>query len=42
LVTSTSKAIKELQWKPKYSVLDMIKSDYLFRKKLNMLGNKVI
>jgi hypothetical protein len=25
-----------LHWRPRYSVLQMIKSDYLFRKKLNM------
>jgi hypothetical protein len=24
--------MKELKWKPKYSLIEMVKSDYLFRK----------
>ena len=34
LITSINKVFNELRWKPKYSILDMIKTDYLFRKKI--------
>ena len=32
LVANNDKALKILKWKPKYSLSDMIESDYLFRK----------
>ena len=34
LLTNNKKALKELHWKPKYSINDMIVSDWKFRKKL--------
>jgi UDP-glucose 4-epimerase len=34
LVGSNKKSYEILKWKPKYNLVDMIKSDYLFRIKL--------
>jgi UDP-glucose 4-epimerase len=34
LITSINEAKKGLKWKPKYSLNQMIESDYLFRKRI--------